>query len=262
MPCFGGGLRAIVILTSLALIGAFLTYKLSLAIRFGLADLYAAPAIRYIERTQDRGTAFTAEEWQATQTNLRQALLLAPSNPVYLSNLGYLHQMKLDNEKDTLEIDELARHVELAYEFYESAASVRPTWSYDWGNLAVEKYRMVQYSSEAYSRALSQTARYGPWKDDAQLLVADLGTDTWEFLAPEARMAVLDSVDRALQRQPDEIVAIIDAYEAWEKICQYTASIGSSGALNGTDTGDRSAGRKTDNLARLKRHCVQDSGDF
>jgi hypothetical protein len=82
-------------------------------------------------------------------------------------------------------------------------------------------------------------ARFGPWKDDEQLLIAELGSDTLQFLSPEAQQAYLLNLDRALRRQPAEVIAIVDAYGVWELVCKL---VDSGPALS-------------DELTELERYC-------
>jgi hypothetical protein len=242
------------------LFGILLVYQLTVVIRSGLADLYAAPAIVYLLDQQETEVELTPTEWQALEANLNRALALAPHTPRYLSNLGWLQQIRLTQEEDTLSEAERARLEFLAYDLYARAAALRPTWPYDWGDMAIEKYRQAEYASEAYHAALTRAARFGPWKDDEQLLIAELGTDTWSTLTPGARQAVLDTIDRALERQPDELIAIVDRHRAWGTVCEAAFRSKASGdAAAPKQPGDRAAPESRE-LAHLSAYCEQDTG--
>jgi hypothetical protein len=48
----------------------------------------------------------------------------------------------------------------------------------------------------------------------------ELGLDTWTSLSPGARQAVLSTIDRALERQPARLEAIVDSEQAWQTVCR------------------------------------------
>jgi hypothetical protein len=148
------------------LFGTFLLYRLVVALLTGLADLYASPAMVYLLEMKDRRLALSAEDWILVENRLSRGLALVPDNPDYLSTLGYLQQLGLRQEQDTLDPVERAELEKVAYQSYAQAAVQRPTWPYDWGDMAVEQYRQGNFAADSYHRALINAARFGPWKDD------------------------------------------------------------------------------------------------
>lgn len=206
-------------IAGLSLFGALLCYRLVMAVLTGLADLYAAPAMVYLLEMKDRELALAAEDWWAVESRLNRGLALAPDNPDYLSALGYLQQLGSRLEQDTFGSVEKEQLKTLAYHSYARAAAQRPTWPYDWGDMALEQYRQANFGGASYHRALVNAARFGPWKDDTQLLVAELSLDTWDDLNLAARQAMLMTIDRGLLRQPDKMVAIIEGHAAWVSVC-------------------------------------------
>jgi hypothetical protein len=207
-------------IAGLSLLGALLFYHLVTALLTGLADLYAGPAMVYLLDMKNRGLALAAEDWWAVENRLNRALALAPDNPDYLSTLGYLQQLGSRQEQDTFDSVEKAQLESLAYQSYAQAAAQRPTWPYDWGDMALEQYRQGNFSDAPYHRALVNAARFGPWKDDIQLLVAELSLDTWDDLNLAARGALLTTIDRGLRRQPGKMLSIIQAHPAWASVCE------------------------------------------
>ena len=203
----------------LSLFGALLVYQLAVAALTGLADLYAAPAMVFLLEMKDRQLELSGEDWRAVETSLNRALALAPENPDYLSTLGWLQQLGLRQEQDALNPAEKAQLETLAYKSFARASAQRPTWPYDWADMAVEQNRQANFSGAPYHVALVNAARFGPWKDDIQLLVTEFALDTWDDLNPAARQALLKTVDRGLKRQADKIVAIIEAQATWATLC-------------------------------------------
>ena len=78
---------------------------------------------------------------------------------------------------------------------------------------------MGNYTSTEFSHALVQAARFGPWRKDTQLLVAELGSATFEFLSDEARSAVVETLDRALVWQTPATIEIINRYGMRNTVC-------------------------------------------
>lgn len=185
--------------------------------RNGLSDIYARPAISYLEDKSAADFHISEAEWKAVYDSISRADELMPGNPRYLDSLGWLEQIKLDLRPDALDIDQADTHTRAAENYYRSALAARPTWPYYWGNLALEEYRRGNYDTEEYSVALANAARFGPWKDDSQRLVADLGSDTLEFLSQRAQREVVLNLERGLSRQSDEILEIV--YN-WQLVCE------------------------------------------
>jgi hypothetical protein len=203
----------------LGLLGALLVYQLVAAVRAGLGDMYAAPAMLYMLEANDNQLEITPADRQAIEISLNRGLAFAPDTPEYLINLGWLQQYRMAVDEESLDDAEWLRLSTLAYESYAQAAAQRPTWPYDWGDMALEQYRQRRFDGAEYNQALVNVARFGPWKDDSQVIVAELALDTWEYLRPEARQATLATIDRGLRRQPGVMIEIIEAYPGWPTVC-------------------------------------------
>ena len=206
---------------ALALVLALaLAWPLVANVRNALSDLYAGPAIDYL-KDKPGFYELSDAEWQAVEQNVSQAAQLMPGNPAYFETLGQLHQIKLTQNTDDLSIEQMSAHIRAAADYYSRAISARPTWPYYWGNLALEEYRRGNYTSPEYNGALANAARFGPWKKDVQRLVADLGSETWDFLEPDTRRELLGSIERGLEAQPSRTVVIVRLHDAWPVICDF-----------------------------------------
>ena len=188
--------------------------------RNGLSDLYARPAIDFLETKRFEEYAISRSDWQAIEINVQYANDLMPGNPQYLEALGHLHRLSLSLFANDLTNEELEAHAGTSRTYYRAAVANRPTWPYYWGNLALEDYRRGRYSTEGFSRALANTARFGPWKNDAQRLVLDLGGDTWEFLSGEAQRQYVLNLERSLHRQPENTLQIVNEFNLWPDLCR------------------------------------------
>jgi len=116
-------------------------------------------------------------------------------------------------------------HATAASDYFHKAVESRPTWPYYWGNLALEDYRRGDYAADTYSLALANASRFGPWKNDTQRLVVDLGSETWEFLSPHAKREFILNLERALHRQPQNTHRIVRDYGARPKICEASTGV-------------------------------------
>jgi len=191
-----------------------------IAVRNGLSDLYARPAIGYLEGKRFDADSFSEAEWQAIENSVMQANRMMPGNPQYPEALGLLNQLKLSLFANELSIEEMDAYANTAKDYFQKAVESRPTWPYYWGNLALEDYRGGTYATDEYSQALANASRFGPWKNDMQRLVMDLGSETWEFLSPGTKREFILNVERGLHRQPENTVRIVRDYGALPKLCE------------------------------------------
>jgi len=242
MSPLGSPSRApVIVRVSVAMFGLVLLYALTLAGRDGLAYLYAEPARDFLQDKRDTDITLTETEWQAIHANLRQALSLSPNDPDTLSELGRLHRIQL--EQDALGPMAIERHGNLAIDYYERAAKLRPAWPWVWISLAHVRWELYQDGGDDYHQALISAIYFGPWEGGVQSWVVDLALDTWESLSPGASHAVLAMIDRSLEFAPEVLDEIIDA--EWQTLCN--AANFAAGAENHDD--------RTDELSRLQHYC-------
>jgi hypothetical protein len=208
---------SVIVRASIAALLLVLGYALSIAVRTGLADVYAAPAKSYLQTKRNAGEVLTTDEWQALDGSLIRALALAPGDPENLSELGRLHRILL--EADDLDAREISRYGDAGAGYYKAALAVRPTWPWDWGNLALVKYQQYQDASGVYQDALVRAVEFGPREPSLQDRVAVLGINSWQTLNPAATVAVLTAANRALERDPQSLSEISDAKERWRPLC-------------------------------------------
>jgi len=216
---------------SIAALVLLLGYALSVAARSGLADVYAEAAKSYLQAKREAGEVLTRDEWQALYGSLTRALALAPGDPDNLSELGRLHRILL--EADDLDAGEISRYGDAGAGYYRAALALRPTWPWDWGNLALVKYQQYQDTSAVYQDALVRAVEFGPREPSLQDRVAELGAGSWWALSPAAARAVLTAADRALERDAQSFSGRSDAKERWRPLCT----------------------RAGDSFAHIKRHC-------
>jgi hypothetical protein len=194
-----------------------LGYALSVAVRTGLADVCAEPAKSYLQTKREAGEVLTRDEWHALYGGLIQALALAPGDPENLSELGRLYRILL--EANDLDAGEISRYGDAGTVHYQAALVLRPTWPWDWGDLALVKYQQYQDTSGVYQDALVRALEFGPRESSVQDRVAELGSHSWSALNPAAARAVLTAADRALERDPQWFSGMSEAKERWGPLC-------------------------------------------
>jgi hypothetical protein len=209
----------VLVRASIAALLLLLGFALSIAARTGLADVYAAPAKAYLQTKRDAGGGLTRDEWQALEGSLIRALALAPRDPDNLSELGRLYRIPL--EADDLDAAEILRYGDAAAAYYQAALALRPTWPWDWGNLALVKYQQYQDTSGVYQDALVRAIKFGPREPSLQDRVAELGSHSWSVLNPAAALAVLTAADRALERDDQSFSGMSEAKERWRPLCTH-----------------------------------------
>ena len=202
---------------SIAALLLLLGYALSIAARTGLADVYAAPAESYLQTKRNAGEVLTQDEWQAVYGSLIRALALAPGDPEHLSELGRLYRILL--EADDLDARQISRYGDAAAGYYQAALAQRPTWPWDWGDLALVKSQQYQDASVIYQDALVRAIEFGPRESSSQDRVTRLGISSWQTLNPAATLAVLTAADRALERNARSFSEMSDAKEQWRPLC-------------------------------------------
>lgn len=189
-------IRSPVVLALVALLLLLLGYATSIAVRTGLADLHAEPAKDFLETKRNAGEVLTQDEWQAIHDTLSQALILAPGNPENISELGRLYRIRL--EPDDLDAAQITSYGDSATAFYQTAIARRPTWPWDWSDMARVKYEQYQDAGDVFQEALVRAVEFGPREDPLLDQIAWLGMNTWSVLRPAAARAVLTAADRVL----------------------------------------------------------------
>lgn len=194
-----------------------LLYALTDAMRNGLADIYARPAKKFLQDSREAQLRISESEWQAVTSKLEESLKVVADDPDTLIELGRLHRIKL--EDDALETPAIERHGEQAIDYYERSAALRPAWPWAWSSLAFLRYELYQESTSDFHHAIIRAVHFGPWEGPIQLLILDIGLDTWTSLSAAARKAVLATADRALETQLPGLSDIVDSVEKWQSFC-------------------------------------------
>jgi hypothetical protein len=96
---------------------------------------------------------------------------------------------------------------------------MRPGSPYVWASIAALKLRLDDTDFEFYG-ALDRAGRLGPWEPAVQLVLAEIGLASWNWLATPAKAWVLAAMDRALLRQQAEIRRIAAVHRTLPLVCK------------------------------------------
>ncbi|RPI41377.1 MAG: hypothetical protein EHM59_20315 [Betaproteobacteria bacterium] len=209
--------RSPVVSGLVALLLLLLGYAFSIAVRAGLADVYAEPAKSFLQKKRNAGEALTGDEWRAVYDGLSRALVLAPGDPENTSELARLHRILLEDAD--LDAEQITRIGDTAAGHYRAAIARRPTWPWDWIDLARVKYEQYQDAQAEYQDALVRAVEFGPREALLQDQVAWLGMNTWSVLRAPASLAVLTAADRALEADADALDWMLEDAERWRLPC-------------------------------------------
>lgn len=180
-----------------------LFFLASLALRWGLADIYAFDARSRFQSRLGPKAGPAEADWQAAEQSLRRALALEPDHPDHLDLMARLLELRAMNDGMGKEERVEARQQALAD--YRQAVALRPAWPYSWAGLMQAKLMAGEIDGEM-RRALRQAVELGPWEPAVQLMVAEAGFSAWKHLDAGLRRQVIDNAVRGMQRQPRNMI--------------------------------------------------------
>lgn len=184
-------------------LGAFLLIGAGLSISYGLSGALA-DALSLAARTQVDAWRETTpsrngieQRWILVRDQLLAAVAVAPGNPQFHSDLGYLHALRaaqVQEKNQTTAMTELRQsQFAVAVEYYRNAAALRPMFPYGWAHLALVKLYVNQADAELWS-AYDKTYAYGRNEPPMQRILAEVSFAHWSELKQERRSAFLGIV--------------------------------------------------------------------
>ncbi|MFQ5661084.1 MAG: tetratricopeptide repeat protein [Gammaproteobacteria bacterium] len=162
---------------------------------WGLADVYARPAMNLLGKWKKGQVELKDEDWNRLRGKLSKALKLDPGNPDIHQWLGLAIEGPYARFGPGL--IEAVSVRQRAADHYRESIRLRPVWPYAWVDLALAKYRLGEIDAEFY-RALHTSIELGPWEPGVQKVVADIGMHLWDNLPKEERLFILDTIKHAL----------------------------------------------------------------
>jgi hypothetical protein len=142
---------------------------------------------------------------QEQADRLQQALKYDPDNPDYLTTAAVLtHRKAVAYQADTEQFATLNRE---ALQQYQHLLTLRPSWAPAWASIIAIKYDLWEYD-EVMRSAIHNAARLAPWFKVNQHIILQAGYHGWPFIDDETREVVNQTLDRAMQLQPEETIIL------------------------------------------------------
>ena len=182
----------------------------------GLADAHYTNARILLAAATQAKRLPAQTELSEVRASLHAALLLEPSNPMFVEQLARTREMTALGLGRRDPAAHAALHESL--DAYRAAALMRPGSPYAWASIALLKLRLGEMDVEFYG-ALERAARLGPWEQPVQIAIADAGLASWRRLAPPAQSLVIAALERGLLRQAPEIRRIAAAHGTLPLVC-------------------------------------------
>ena len=134
-----------------ALLGGLVVMLLAffiIALRWGLADIYAYQAREYLETWYLGDQASLDENWQNAHDSMQTALSIFPDHPEYLDQMGQIYEWQF--YQSDFNGDEFNSILQTALGFYHQATAIRPDWPHSWASVAFMKSRLGELDDEFY----------------------------------------------------------------------------------------------------------------
>lgn len=198
----------------------FLIYMIYIAGSWGVADVYARPAMSVLEKWRAGKIKLNGQDWDEIQANLSKALQHDPDNPDIHEYLALALEGALGAQSATDE--EVISSRKAAYSHYKKSIAVRPTWPYAWVNLALVKYRLGEIDDEFFN-AYKKAEQLGPWEPGVQKIIIEIGLHGWARFSQQDRLSTLDMISRAMEhtetRHSQNILQMVDQYGFLDYVC-------------------------------------------
>ena len=196
----------------------FFTY---VAGSWGLADIYARPAILKLNKWKQGVVKIAPAEWKELNAKLSRAAELDGTNPEIHEWLGLAIEGPYIG--GSVDWNKASAARQLAAAQYRESIRLQPTWPYAWADLATVKFRLREFDGELLN-AMHKSIELGPWEPGIQRVVADIGMSIWFRLKDPDREFILDLIRRSFMHVNSGHVrnmeALIKKHGFTDKVCQ------------------------------------------
>jgi len=191
--------------------------------RMMLAGFWADQMNTFLTDWQQRGEQPADDAWQIAYEAATKAIELYPvENGEYYSGLGLVWQWK---QYHNFFGDFEAKHSrQQALAAYRIAVIARPSWPYDWANLAFSKVRLLEFDNE-YKAALHKAVELGPWRIGINKQVAEMGLISWPELDLATQEIVLEAIKRTVDYGPRDSKWLEKQAKRWQMMAIFCGSI-------------------------------------
>ncbi len=191
---------------------AVLIYLIYVAASWGYAEAIGVQVQKYVAKWQKQGVEQT--EWNMVHKAGVDALQFAPNSADLMMKMGYIYfwQPSEGSEKQ--------RSFQQALDYFLKAVEKRPTSPSLWGDVLRFKHSLHQYDA-AFFAAFENLAVYGLGSPFAQDIIAEIGLATWYKLPNNLQSHLIATIERQMQKEPDETLQHIKMYRREWVICGY-----------------------------------------
>ena len=188
---------------------------------WGIADVYARPAILTLNGWKRGTVQIKPDEWAGLISDLTRALALDKDNPEIHDWLGLaIEGPYVNGMGDWVKASKARR---LAAEHYRESIRLQPTWPFAWADLATVKYRLRQFDPELV-QALHKSIELGPWEPGIQRVVANIGMIMWYRLSDADRVFILGVIRRSFmyvnENHVKNMKALIERQNFKDRVCR------------------------------------------
>jgi hypothetical protein len=162
------------------------------AFRFGVANVDYSFVKNSIEAWQQKGLTQDPSKYTAAKQAIENAGVLHSSHPMYKDLTAQINEWGVVSGFDTdLSLQQAKKN-------YLLASRSRPLWPLTWGNLAMVKWRMLEFDEEML-RFLNQADSLGPQTPEIHILFSQLGLVLYQESHP-FYTELSDTIHKRLQK--------------------------------------------------------------
>lgn len=162
-----------------------------------------------------------AEQLRTGVLVIEQALRFFPTHSEYLDIKGLLLEYSAD--MPGVAGAERRHLLTQAAGQYRLALTHRPLWPYSWVNLLSAKDKLGQIDDE-FLRAFERSDTLGPWEPPIQLQLIYSALANWPDLGVSQHQRTGEIIERAMQRQGGQVLALVRSMNRMDLLCPLQAS--------------------------------------
>jgi len=193
---------------------AVLIYLIYVAASWGLGETIGVQVREYVAKWQKQGVE--QSEWNVIRNANVDALKFAPNSADLMMTMGYIYFWQPSDGSNRRK--EKQRSFQQALDYFLKAVEKRATSPSLWGEVLRFKHYLQQYDAEFFT-AFENLAVYGLGSPFAQDIIAKVGLATWYKLPNNLQPHLIATIERQMQKEPDETLQHIKRYRREWVIC-------------------------------------------
>ncbi|MEN8218120.1 MAG: O-antigen ligase family protein [Pseudomonadota bacterium] len=187
---------------------AVLIYLIYVAGSWGFAEFTGVQVRKYLAKWQNQGVE--QSEWNMIREASTDVLQFAPNSPDLMITMGHVYFWQPS--------DSVLESQGSALDYFLKAVERRPTSSSLWGHITQFKHYLQQYDAD-FMAAFENAAVFGLGDPFAQHIIAEVGLATWYHLSSDAQSHLIATIERFMQKEPDNTLQLIKMYRREWVVC-------------------------------------------